>query len=109
MFPAFTLGYLLATLARSALASLGTSSAAALRYLAPGACAVALTLATLAALTYETSYTDASGARCTSFQIGHHEADMCHGRDDRPAPMPPAWPIDWTPEAATAAAKGGAR
>lgn len=47
--------------------------------------------------TYEARYTDASGARCATFQVMHHEFDLCHGRDDRDAPMPPAWPADWQP------------
>lgn len=49
--------------------------------------ALALVLALVA--TYETRYTDASGASCIAFSVSTRELDLCTGSTDRPAPAPP--------------------
>lgn len=79
------------------MASVLRSFGRTLRLMLPGALLLLVTIGYFGCTTYEARYTDASGARCLSFQLGHHEADICHGRDDRPGPMPPSWPADWTP------------
>lgn len=76
------------------------------RTLLPGVAAVAIAIGVLASASYETRYTDASGARCLSFRItNNREADICSGMYDRPSPMPPAFPFDWQPDASTGGAK----
>lgn len=43
----------------------------------------ALLLVALFGATYETTYTDASGAHCAAFGIGDREIDFCHGSFSR--------------------------
>lgn len=45
--------------------------------------AIIAVLVALFGATYETTYTDASGARCAAFGVGDHEFDACHGRFSR--------------------------
>lgn len=107
MWHAFTFRPLLAILAAEAARTTGR----VIRAIVPGVLAILTSVAILAALTYETRYTDASGSRCLAFSIGNREADLCSGDVDRPAPWPPAlpvaYPFDWKP--ADASTEGGAK
>lgn len=83
---------ILATLARDAFrVAIRTA-----RLMLPGMLAIVIAIGLLASVTYETSYTDSSGARCYSFRVStNREADMCTGLFDRSGlGMPPTFSVD---------------